>query len=278
MKPINASTRSWLLWFLPFAVLLLLLGWEMDWGDGLQRAPPSETAVTPQPVSLAVLPAFAPPAASDGSRDMVDRTLFNPTRRPAPAAVAAAAKPRIQRGQFALTGTIVVEGKAYAFLRETNGGKARRVAKGDTINGMVVAEVKSDRILLSMGDESEELALKLAVGPRVTIQPAVAAAVPGRGMPGTPGAVPMAAQAPQAPQARDVSEVLAERRRAARAAEAAAAGRAPGQPIVPPVPGTPVTPPAGASTQTAAPVAGAAAPAQDPQWQSVYQRYQQPRR
>ena len=274
MNSIKASPRSWLLWLSPFAILVLLLGWETDWGRELQRVPPSETAATPQPVSIAVLPAFAPQAMPGNNPEMVERSLFNPTRRPAPQAVVEAAKPRIQRGQFALTGTIVVEGKAYAFLREANGGKARRVAKGDTINGMVVSEVKADRITLSMGDESEELALKLAVGPRVTIQPAVAAVAPGRGMPGTPGAVPVAAQVPQA---RDVSEVLAERRRAARAAEVAAAGLPPGSPIVAPTQGATMSPPAGASTQTAAPAASAA-PAQDPQWQSVYQRYQQPRR
>ncbi len=273
MTSIIAPTRSWLLWLSPFAVLVLLLGWETDWGRSLERAPPSETAVAPQPVSLAVLPAFQPQATPETNRDMVERTLFNPTRRPAPVAVAETAKPRIQRGQFALTGTIMVEGKSYALLRESNGGKARRVAKGDTINGMLVTEVKPDRIVLSQGDESEELALKLAVGPRVTIQPAVVASMPGRGVPAAPGAV---AAAPQPAQVRDVSEVLAERRRAARAAEAAAAGRPPGSPIVAPVPGAAPAIPAGAAMQPAAPAAAAQAP--DPQWQSVYQRYQQPRR
>ena len=154
---------------------------------------------------------------------MVERTLFNPTRRPAPVAVAEAAKPRIQRGQFALTGTIMVEGKAYAFLRESNGGKARRVAKGDTINGMVVTEVKPDRIRSEHGRRKRRTCAQ--VGGRT---PDHHPARRGRFRPvavcrAAPGAVPVAAQPPQV---RDVSEVLAERRRAARAAEAAAAGRA----------------------------------------------------
>ena len=81
-------------------------------------------------------------------------------------AVAEAAKPRMQRGQFALTGTMVVDGKSTAFLREVAGGKSRRVQQGETINGMLVAEVKPDRVRLTLGDESEELVLKVATNPQ----------------------------------------------------------------------------------------------------------------
>ena len=79
-----------------------------------------------------------------------------------------------------------------------------------------------------MGDESEELVLKVADGPKTTIQPVVptapvtASADAGRAPCRRRGAVP---------QARDVAEVLAERRRAARAAELAAQGLPPGTPI-----------------------------------------------
>ena len=101
----------------------------------------------------------------------MNRTLFNPTRRPAPVAIAEAAKPRIQRGQFALTGTTVAGDRSLAFLKETNGGKARTVKKGETINGMLVAEVWPDRVKLTLGDESEEISLKVSTNPRPTPQP-----------------------------------------------------------------------------------------------------------
>ena len=39
-----------------------------------------------------------------------------------------------------------------------------------------VAEVKTDRVKLAMGDEAEELVLRVATNPRVTPQPAVAVA------------------------------------------------------------------------------------------------------
>jgi len=129
---------------------------------------------------------------------------------------------------------------------------------------MVVTEIKTDRIRLTLGDESEELALKLAVGPRTTIQPVVASA------PGTPGGPITASANPSpGPAPRDVAEVLAERRRVAREAEAAAAAAAAGRPPA----GSPTAP-----VGNVMPAPPVATMSNDPQWQSVYQRYQQPRR
>jgi type IV secretory pathway VirB10-like protein len=190
----------------------------------------------------------------------------------------------MQKGQFVLTGTAVVEQKSIAFLRESAGGKSRSVRVGETINGLLVAEVQPDRVRLTMGDDSEELVLKVAAGPRTTTQPAppsVPGAVPVPGAPtagraggpaagpkATDGAVPTAAtpdQAAAAPAAAGSAETsLLERRRAARAAQAAAeaAARA-GQAGAPSAPAT-ATP--------AAPAAG------DAGWSDVYRRMQQPRR
>ena len=125
----------------------------------------------------------------------------------------------MQRGQFALTGTLVIDGKSTAYLRELQGNKSRRVLAGDKVNGMVVAEVRPDRVRLTMGDESEDLLLKVGTNPRPTAQPAapVVAAVPG----GTPGAAPsVVVPAPAIPAAAQAepTQTLAERRRAARAA------------------------------------------------------------
>lgn len=273
MNMMQTTLRSWAFWLLPFVLLVLLIGWQTDWGRGFARVPPPAASVVPPPVTVAVLPVYEPDATTITSRDAIDRTLFNPTRRPAPVAVAEAAKPRMQRGQFALTGTLITDGKSTAFLRDASGGKARRVMQGETVNGLLVAEVKADRVRLTMGDEFEELTLKLAVGPRTTIQPVVQG--PGAAAAAAAAAGLSPAEAARlAPQVRDVADVLAERRRMAREAEAAAAGRPPGAPIVPAAAPGPV--PAAAATPAPAPAA-AAAPS-DPGWSSVYQRYQQPRR
>lgn len=284
MNALQSNMRTWLLWLLPFAALGAVIGWQTDWGRGWTRVPPPQNVVVPQPVAAVVLPEYRPQATPDTHRDIVDRSLFNPTRRPAPAAVAEVAKPKLQRGQFALSGTLMVDGKATAFLRENAGGRSRRVAQGETINGMVVSEVRTDRVRLTLGDESEELALKVAVGPKTTIQPVVAAAAPSgsggaMGGPGGPrgaGGTPTATSArPPTPQ--DVSSILAERRRAAREAEAAAAARNAGSAGVPQA--TPPTVSAPRPDAAAAAAGASAAPAAvDPQWNSVFQRYQQPRR
>ncbi len=151
MNALQSNMRSWLLWLLPVGALLALIGYQTDWGEHLHRQPPPESVVAPQKVTAAVLPEYHPKETPETNRDIVERTLFNPTRRPAPPAVAEAAKPRMQRGQFALSGTMVVDGKATAFLRETAGGRSRRVTQGETINGMVVTEIKTDRVRLSTG-------------------------------------------------------------------------------------------------------------------------------
>jgi len=172
----------------------------------------------------------------------------------------------MQKGQFVLTGTALVDQKSIAFLREAAGGKSRTVRVGETINGILVAEVKPDRVKLTMGEDSEELLLKVAAGPRTTIQPAQPAA----GRPATPVAGVAApgaggpAQAAAGPPAAGGAETsLLERRRAARAAQAAAEAAArTGQAVLPaPASGTPAAP-----------------SAPDPAWSEVYRRMQQPRR
>jgi hypothetical protein len=172
-----------------------------------------------------------------------------------------------------LTGTTVAGERSLAFLKEVSGGKSRTVKMGDTINGLLVAEVKPDRVRLTQGDDSEELVLRVAANPRTTPQPAAAppagAQQPVTHAPGQPAAPPpVAASTPEATG----NESLAERRRAARAAAAAAnaqteAGVQPqAQPVAPPVnPGVAAQSAPGSVSQ---PDAG---------WSGIYQRYQQRR-
>jgi hypothetical protein len=259
MNGIDARLKAWVVWALPFALIAVLVAWETDWGHGLKRVPALDAGVTTQPVTIALLPEYAIGGGIESRRETIERTLFNPTRRPAPPQTVTAATPKLQTGQFVLTGTTVIDQKATALLREVNGGRSRRVQQGETINGMLVAEVRSDHVKLTVGPDAELLTLKVAVGPKTTIQPQVAVAPPPTPQPppGSPGGppVPNPAAAPQ-PGVADVGEVLANRRRAARAAEAAAAQPPAAQPATP------------------TPVPQAAPAEQAPQeWSSVYQRY-----
>ncbi len=214
MNRLSAKARGWLIWLVPFVVLAAVIGWEADWGRKWRHVPATDAPVVPQPVVVAVLPEYTPAAAPTGQRDMVERALFNPTRRPAPVAAPEAAKRRIQPGQFTLTGTMIIDGKSTAFLRENAGGKARRVAQGEEVNGMLVAEVKPDRVRLTLGEDSEELVLRVAAGPKTTTQPVVAA--PPTGVQGAPGQGGMA----QPAAGQTAADLLAERRRAQQAAQA----------------------------------------------------------
>jgi len=267
MRDATTLARGLAIWVVPFVIALAAIGVETDWGRSLSRDTPMSAAAPPQPVAVALLPEYRIEGGVDARRETVDRVLFNPTRRPAPpASQSAGGASAIKRGQYTLTGTTVVGNVATAFLREVNGGKSRSVHQGDKLNdGLVVAEVQSDRVRLKQGDDVEELSLKIATGPKTTVQPAPVAQAPGVAQPGVPapGAIvnPAAAAAggsagagravtrPAVPPATttqppgtspraggnvSVSELLAERRRAARAAAeaAAAAGAAtiPGSP------------------------------------------------
>ena len=246
MNGLDARVRSWLVWLLPFVALALVIAWEADWGRKWRHVPETGAAAAPQPVVVSVLPEYKPAATPATQRDMVERALFNPTRRPAPVIAAEGAKKRLQPGQFVLTGTLLIDGKSTALLRENAGGKTRRVTVGEQVNGMLVADVRPDRVKLTLGDESEELFLKVALGPKTTTQPGPApAAAPAEAGAGGGGAAPGTGQTS--------ADTLAERRRAQQAAQAA--GR-------PPVLNAP---PAG----TILPPGGAAAPANaqiDPRW------------
>jgi len=175
----------------------------------------------------------------------------------------------MQRGQFVLTGTAVAGDRHIAFLKEVSGGKSRSVRQGEQINGLLVADVRADRVKLALGDESEELVLKVAVGPKTTIQPPTVPPA-GGAPPGAPGAAPAPAPAavPAAAPAPQVPEQQQRRRAAAAAAAAAAAGNQPAT-------ATGTSP---ASNPAAPGAAGASAgqPASaDPAWNDVYERMRQ---
>jgi len=180
----NGNVRALLWWVAPALALVALVGIETDWGGQLHRLPAAPQAIEPKPVVPTLLPEYRVDGGVASLNETVDRTLFNPTRRPAPPATASGeGEKKVQSGQFILTGTTLAGDRSIAFLKEVAGGKARTVRKGDKINGMLVAEVLPDRVRFSQGGESEELMLKVAPGPKTTTvaaAPAAAAAPPGR--------------------------------------------------------------------------------------------------
>ena len=227
MNKLSMPVRAALWWLLPLVALAAMFGWETDWGRAVEKQPETVETIEPKPVVTALLPEFEISGGVAARTDTVERTLFNPTRRPAPQMTQESAASRMKRGQFALTGTLLIDGKNTAFLRELAGNKSRRVHAGETINGMQVTDVKADRVVLAVGEESEELVLKVATNPRPTPAPVVAtpqqapavaaAPAPAAPSPVNPNAAAAAAGGP------GTGQTAIERRRAARAAAAAAA-------------------------------------------------------
>jgi len=196
-QPVHAPRlRGWVLWLVPIAALALVIGWETDWGRQIVRVPSAPPPAEPKPLSVATLPDYQIEGGLAAHSETVQRTLFNATRRPAPPAAGNDGPRQIAHGAFQLMGTTVTGESHVAFLKETANGKTRVVRQGDEINGMKVALVTPDRVQFKAGDDSEDLILKVAPGPKTTL----AAAPPPPGAPTGAAAAARAAQAARAQQ------------------------------------------------------------------------------
>jgi hypothetical protein len=188
--------RGAALWLVPLAALVLVVAWETDWGRQIVRVPSTPPPVEPKPIVAAALPDYQIEGGLAAHSETVQRTLFNATRRPAPVPAADEGPRQVARGAFQLMGTSVTPERNVAFLKEVSTGKTKVVRQGDDINGMKVALVTADKVKFTAGDDSEELILKVAPGPKTTL-----AAAPGPpGAPAAPAAGAAAARAAQAIQ------------------------------------------------------------------------------
>ena len=84
MNDASALVRGLLIWLVPFAIVVAVLGFETDWGRSVARDTPEPAMPSPQPVAVSLLPEYRIDGGLDARKETVDRVLFNPTRRPAP--------------------------------------------------------------------------------------------------------------------------------------------------------------------------------------------------
>src|SRR5437588_10827385 len=90
--------RSRLWWLVPPLAIGVLLGIELGWGRQVHRLPEAPPALEARQVTPALLPENNIEGAVAGRVETVNRTLFNPTRGPAPTALVAAGTSRLQPG------------------------------------------------------------------------------------------------------------------------------------------------------------------------------------
>ena len=64
------------------------MAWETDFGRAVRKLPPPEEPIPARPVVTALLPEFAIAGGTAARTETVQRTLFNPTRRPGADALA----------------------------------------------------------------------------------------------------------------------------------------------------------------------------------------------
>jgi hypothetical protein len=134
---------------------------------GTPSVQPSPAAKRPAPDSK-LLPAVVA-TSPDAYPETVARPLFIATRRPAPDAPAQQAS--IPKGQYILQGVTIHGDTRIAFLREKSSGRTYRVERGKDVNGVTLASVEPDRVVLALGGDREELVMTVQKGPPPPAQP-----------------------------------------------------------------------------------------------------------
>jgi len=178
---------------------LLAIGIETDWGRSLKRDVPLSAGRPLSQAQTQLLPALSLGSLDSAFPESLNRPLFMPTRRPVPAAAPQAA---MKRGQYILVGTSrTKEFGDSAMLKEVSSNKTAIVKVGNTIQDMTVKTVEADRVVLQLGEETEELVMKARAIPRPAM-PTQAAALQGPG----PAAMPQGPRpAGPVPQVANVS-------------------------------------------------------------------------
>lgn len=197
MAPVNFKRLALLAWALVNTSLLVMIGQE--WGAGANPGKPAAklAAQGPQAVEIALLDDFRMPARERSYAQTLERPLFVPSRRksppvPPPPAAPPPPPPTMQKGQFLLQGTIIIDDMKIAVIKEIASGKERQVVQGYTINGLLLELVAPDRIVFSQYGDQEEVRLKIQPSPKGATPPRVVA-------PGTLRTAPAPQAAPAQP-------------------------------------------------------------------------------
>jgi hypothetical protein len=198
-----------LVWGGAALALVAVLALEHQYGRSSAGEGPRAPA---RVVEARLLPPFRVADAQAGGETLA-RPLFVPGRRPSPPATAEAGT--IKRGQFLLQGTTLVGPLHIAFLKEVASGTVHRVEKGGEINGMKLAEVSAEKVVLRAGEDTETLPLVVAK--------AAAPSAPAAAVGGGPFAAPEAP--PKAAEPADAAKAAAAPARAATPAPATPAER-----------------------------------------------------
>ena len=120
---------------------------------------------TEEPDPQAPTPEFVPAGFDDAFREVLERPLFSPGRRPPSVMVnviAEAAPPSASEPALQLHGIVATGSDAMALIAMDGAPALRRVAVGDEIGGWRIEEIGDEGVLLRRGDGSIRLQLDYA--------------------------------------------------------------------------------------------------------------------
>lgn len=151
-------------WVLAAVIAVLgLLIWQLlaaDMGPPVAQPRPTaaaarDTSVTPASFGMELGPIERYAA-------MVDRPLFDATRRPPPPAVPEQARntPAQAPPQFTLQGVVLAPGRRSAIFRNITTSKVMRVTEGSRLGEWTVESLETDRAILRHRDSTHEIVLR----------------------------------------------------------------------------------------------------------------------
>ncbi len=150
-----------------FVVAYLALGWLIY--QQLTGAPKTEALARIQPEQVPALEELPPElqfamAAIEDFESVLERPLFSPSRRPAPAEdVAASALD--QEFDYTLKGVLIDIDARIALLYHKGGAGMVRQAEGTKIDGWLLKEVEGDFIVVERNGEEEIVELLFQTQP-----------------------------------------------------------------------------------------------------------------
>lgn len=164
MNPTHGSEKT--ITTVVVVLCLVLVGvmlYEWQWGESFRKEISTIRTPGAKAAPIALLPEFILPPKESAYIETLTRPIFTPSRRGNPAAKAG--KQQMKKGQFVLSGVIIVPGQRLALLRDVTTGKSERVEQGREIRGMLAERVDPTVIVLKQGDETEELVLMVQRAP-----------------------------------------------------------------------------------------------------------------
>jgi hypothetical protein len=137
-------------------VLAGIMVYEWQWGERFQHEVSKVHATSAKAAAVTLLPEFSLPSRTTYSETLT-RPIFAPSRRGNLADNTG--RQQMKKGQFALSGVIIVPGQRLALLRDVTTGKSERVEQGQEIRGMLAERVDASEVELKQGNETEVLTL-----------------------------------------------------------------------------------------------------------------------